>query len=715
MKHRTLKYIAAMTLALAALGVPALSASGAELASGTCGENLTWRIENGDWGEILYIEGTGDMYDYGDGFASYEDFTAHNQIPWAAYKDSLREVVFSEGVTSVGSFAFFDYRYVGTVELADSITEIGDYAFVNCGSMYATDTYFEPLPAKLKTIGEGAFLSTYRWNDDIDVYIPETVTEIGALAFSDFMTRYQPIESVAPPYAYGASLTGIVIPANVQIIGDMAVAATIKPEYYTESGALTVMDAIFSGNAAECFTITETVTIFSDENSAAQQFAAENGLNFYNRTTDEVSGICGDCTWTLVDGTLTVSGDGAMPDISEDEMWLIIEDAEWPVYFKPPHFTMFRDMIEHVIIEDGVTHVGDASFVTCENLKTVTFGDSVESIGAAAFAFCEDLGDVTLPEHVQRIGDGAFIQCPGDVYAENPVMSIGEAALGYFYITGEDGIDWSEKIASDMLTIYGYTGSTAQSYAEEHSIAFEALNGTIGDCEWEIKNGTLTISGEGAMADLTAAEISIGVEKWPHYYPYRELVERIVIEDGVTEIGDYTFSDFDHVETVQIPDSVTRIGEGAFSYTPLTEVAIPESVKIIETMAFMACSALKEVTVLNADPVIEEYALGYKYNQPDVIYEDFTIYGYAGSASEAYAEENSLHFAALEDPVTETQPEETDESEQTTVTTTSSATAARNTGASQTASPKTGDTGIPAVMLAGLTALLGTVLCRRKS
>lgn len=491
----------AMFLAAAALTSHAVPASAEELpVSGVCGENLTWHIETDDRGKVLCIEGTGDMYDYGEGFASYADFLENNQIPWRDHADGpndLYKVVFSEGVTSVGSFAFFDRRYLSTVELADSITEIGEYAFVNCGEGYAVSTDFEPLPSNLQTIGEGAFLSTYNWMQEIDACIPESVTEIGALAFADFATRYTVPEGVESHLPYGASFTGIDIPETVTSIGTKAIGATVSPEYNTEVGARAVMDAIFTGNAGEYFITTETVTIYGSENSTAHSFAVENGLNFYNKATDVVNGICGDCTWTLTDGTLTIGGEGAMPDIPEEEIMLILDDAGFPVYFKPPHFVMFHDRITSVIIENGVTHIGDGSFTACENLKNVTIGDSVESIGKVAFFFNQSLESVTFPASVQSIGEGAFYHCPqlNSIHVENPNLSIGAAALGY---CSDPDIVFSGMSINTALVLHGIAGSTAQTYAEENGIAFNALEMP------ETETMTEPTTSEGTTTETTA-------------------------------------------------------------------------------------------------------------------------------------------------------------------------------------------------------------------
>lgn len=82
---------------------------------------------------------------------------------------------------------------------------------------------------------------------------------------------------------------------------------------------------------------------------------------------------------------------------------------------------------------------------------------------------------------------------------------------------------------------------------------------------------------------------------------------KVVIPDGVTSIGDNTFSDYTRLTSVTIPDSVTSIGNGAFSKcTGLTSVTIPEGVTSIADMAFYKCTGLTSVTIPNSVTSIGE-------------------------------------------------------------------------------------------------------------
>lgn len=87
-----------------------------------------------------------------------------------------------------------------------------------------------------------------------------------------------------------------------------------------------------------------------------------------------------------------------------------------------------------------------------------------------------------------------------------------------------------------------------------------ALSGTCGDnLTWDFANGVLTISGTGAMTNYSSSSSS----RAP-WYDYRSSFKSVVIEEGVTSIGNYAFNDCSGLTSVTIPNSVTSIGRSAF-------------------------------------------------------------------------------------------------------------------------------------------------------
>ena len=168
------------------------------------------------------------------------------------------------------------------------------------------------------------------------------------------------------------------------------------------------------------------------------------------------SGKCGDnLTWTLKDGTLTISGTGDMYDY--DDSW--DNSAPWQ--------REYGDMITEVVIKQGVTSIGDHAFEWLGNLTSVQLPGSLKSIGASAFRYCYDLESInvsadnstyssedgvlfnkdktelvmypqgktntsyTVPSSVVRIGEWAFSDCENleSISLPECLTTIGAAAF----------------------------------------------------------------------------------------------------------------------------------------------------------------------------------------------------------------------------------------------------------------------------------------------
>ncbi len=332
------------------------------------------------------------------------------------------------------------------------------------------------------------------------------------------------------------------------------------------------------------------------------------------------SGYTGDCTWILDDeGTLTISGNGEMRDYESDGSYYS---------YAPWSYTELH--CSKVIIEDGVTYIGNCAFAYCDDLTSITIPDSVTNIGEMAFYNCKNLTEIIIPNSVATIGSWSFTGCEklesatlsnalteisestfhgctslSEITIPNSVTKIKEKAFLFCTslksITIPSSVTSIEYMAFDScrsmtdaiipesvisfgdwaffncpnLTIYGKVGSHAETYAKKDSIPFEDLDslsetiasGTTGDCTWELDDkGTLTISGNGAMADYS----SYSNVPWKDYE-----INEVVIENGVTSIGNSAFYRCTKLTGITIPDSVTSIGSYAFiSCYSLTSIRI---------------------------------------------------------------------------------------------------------------------------------------------
>lgn len=148
------------------------------------------------------------------------------------------------------------------------------------------------------------------------------------------------------------------------------------------------------------------------------------------------SGTCGEnLTWTLSYGVLTVSGTGAMTDYYYDAPWsnskiktVVIENGVTSI----GNYAFYRSvLIDSVVIKGDITSIGDHAFTYCEALDSITLPGSITSIGGYAFWCCGSLASVTIPGSVTSIGDYAFSNCKSlySVTVGDGVTSIGNRAF----------------------------------------------------------------------------------------------------------------------------------------------------------------------------------------------------------------------------------------------------------------------------------------------
>ena len=137
------------------------------------------------------------------------------------------------------------------------------------------------------------------------------------------------------------------------------------------------------------------------------------------------SAIHAQTEWSLSDdGTLTISGT-SMPDYEVRN----IGDSHYYIKLtcNAPWFPQ-QDKIKKVVIEDGVTDIGDCAFFCCTNLTSITIPNSVTCIGDDVFKGCGSLTSISIPNSVTSIGNFAFFYCTNltSITIPNSVTCIGD-------------------------------------------------------------------------------------------------------------------------------------------------------------------------------------------------------------------------------------------------------------------------------------------------
>ncbi|MBQ1996486.1 MAG: leucine-rich repeat protein [Clostridia bacterium] len=131
---------------------------------------------------------------------------------------------------------------------------------------------------------------------------------------------------------------------------------------------------------------------------------------------------------------------------------------------------------------------------------------------------------------------------------------------------------------------------TALSVSAEKTAVDSGFCGIDGDnLTWVLyDDGELVISGKGEMADAYSADYGKSFNE-------NDTIKAVTIEDGVTSVGAEAFKLCRNLEEVSLPETVSSIGRGAFSYTALTNVILPDKITVLEDYTFRDCDKLEYV------------------------------------------------------------------------------------------------------------------------
>ena len=252
------------------------------------------------------------------------------------------------------------------------------------------------------------------------------------------------------------------------------------------------------------------------------------------------SGTCGDnLTWKLDDeGTLTISGTGAMTDYTKSGV------APWNKDYEEIRF---------VVIENGVTTIGEYAFENCTLLESVAISDSVEKIGKYAFSGCSALKRISLPDSIAQIGDYAF-RASG---LEAVKIPEGVTLLGEGMFARCPNLQTVE-LPSTLQTIreIAFIGSGLNKIVLPENLKYIGY-----ECFYECTN-----------------------------------LEEIKIPDSVTTLNYSVFEGCSSLKKVTLSKGLKRIGENMFAWCHnLTEITIPDSITYIGPGAFFQCERLKDI------------------------------------------------------------------------------------------------------------------------
>ncbi len=410
--------------------------------------------------------------------------------------------------------------------------------------------------------------------------INEGVTQIGTDAFESLIF-----------------LQDVFIPESMRIIRSNAFASTYLKSIYNYSSL--------------------SFTKGSTSHGGIARYATFIG-NYY-----KVSGTCGtNATWSLDSryGTLYINGTGAMSDGCY---------SKWASY---------SDDIGRIVIQSGITTIGDEAFKNCKsassvtipstvslvgsevfsnmtNLRSINIPNSVSSIGVGTFSGCTALSSVVLPTTLTKIEDDLFSGCTKleEIVIPNTVEEIGENA---FY-------------DCDSL-------ATANLPSNLEKIGNNAFYNCKSLSEITIPTGIVHIGSDAFKNCSGIKQVNItSLENWcdidlenqysnPLYYSRKLLLNGNV------------------VTSLAFPETISEINSYSFiGCIDLADVAFHTGITNIGSYAFAECSNISEVTLSKELVDIGENAFD----------ESVVIFGYTGSAAEEYANQNGNLFYSRNDTI----------------------------------------------------------------
>ena len=451
------------------------------------------------------------------------------------------------------------------------------------------------------SIGDGAFMGLEAVTS---VTLPVSVQSVGAYAFSGctglteviFPNDANGVKGIAP-YAFAdcGTLT-VSLPASVSFVDETAFAYSLDKVVVEYAGTLEQwQDACQGDLGSKVIVNCSDVTV--------------------DPSLKDPSGSCGEnLTWTVSkDGVLTISGTGAMADYNDSDN------------LSPWHKAGIA--VTALVVEEGVTSIGENAFVGMSGLSEVTLPGSVESVGDSAFAFCSGLTKVTISEGTKTIGEKAFADCEvlAKVYVPASVESIADTAFdGCPYLT----VDYAGTQEQwDAI----YSGAAVK---VNPSAQAPVTSGSCGeDVSWSVSGGVLTISGTGAMADYNGTD---ALSPWRNTGD--EVITSIVVEEGVTSIGDYAFAGLEGLEEITLPESLTEVGSNAFmDCEALTTVTFTGDAPAIAEDAFTGVTAEVNYPQTNETwtaGVRKDYGGDLTWNIPDVVDQGTTSNGMSWTLDE---------------------------------------------------------------------------------
>lgn len=358
--------LAIIILTITSITIPHTTFAG-EIFSGSCGDNLTWTLDNSG---TLIISGTGEMKDYN----SFDE-------PWFFKNESISNVVIENGVTSIGNFAFGWLYNLKSIDVPPSVERIGEGAFYCCRTL--PSIY---ISSNVRSIDRFAFYECSGiTNIEVDIDNPTYDSRNDCNAI---------IETETNTLVCGCMNS--VIPVDVLTIGEGAFSCTGLTSIEIPSSVKSIEDSAFIA----CSSLTHLEIPYGVESIGMNAFTGCKSLESVELPSSLVS--IKPTSFSNCDCLISIKIDSDNPKYdSRDSCNAVIETAKDTLIIG----------CKNSVIPKSVTSIGKKAFDACLGLTSIHIPSNVKKIEIGAFSQCLCLKTIQLSEGLQSIGDLAFESC----------------------------------------------------------------------------------------------------------------------------------------------------------------------------------------------------------------------------------------------------------------------------------------------------------------
>lgn len=573
---------------------------------------------------------------YNDGIASYIVFSDGMETTYSLsyiIDKTRKDYAVLSGTVSIAGDAFRGCKNLVSVDLGNSLENIGSSAFSGCSSLTSIT-----LPSTLTYMGGNVF---YGCTSLI------SVTGLPDVTFVDDDGKYN--ENTLPNYTFYhcESLCEVVLPDTVKRIGGYAFYGCAALDDLTLPDTITTIgSSAFRSSGLKSIALPESLTSLG---SYAFYASALENVDFSR------------CTKLQTLSTYCF----AASKLKEVNVPSAITSL--------PNYCFYNMPGLQKVSLNNVNSIGTYAFGQCTKLTEIDFGHA-QTIGTRAFSSCSGLREITLPDSVTKVGGYAFASCSklttlnvGKGLAEfgnYTFLSDGvtfDKAEPALYSCGQlknisvvkdnknfsssDGILYGRSVGGRDFGFGGVLYKLPSKYQNAEMIFPSEVRVTLpysaqglSSVQNIILNEGLenigkatfynssqltslaipsTVAAIGANILLNCAKVSdIQLHENPTYTLANGQVRKggtlvlatntmadVVIEDGITEIASGVFMSNKSIQSVTIPDSVEKIDEKAFNgCTRLKSITVGSGLKTLAANVFSALSSLETIEVSDANP-----------------------------------------------------------------------------------------------------------------